>query len=302
MLNKEDILAKINTNYYVNCERIELTRDMGSTAYTVFSSNKKYFLRKLKPSLFDTALKAVDIQLFLQNNNFPVPPILFSKNKLPYIREQNDVFVLYDFIDGNEVNPECDAEKIGALVGELHRIMKQYNGDLVTRDKHFFIGRFIEILRKKQYPRVEEFLTYGEMLWDKIKNLPQGYCHGDMYCGNILKSTDGTLFVLDFDTSCKGFPMYDLTLIGDMTEYFHYDESNYNKSNQVLSRMLPEYMKFCSLSQEEINAFPYLIALQHFSTQATVMEIFGIDCVDNNDLDGQLDWLYRWSEQCDINS
>jgi hypothetical protein len=92
--------------------------------------------------------------------------------------------------------------------------------------------------------------------------------------------------------------MYDPTLICDMTRYFEFDERNYDRSNKVLLRFLPEYKKFSPLSQTVINAFHPLIAVQHFSTQATVMECFGSDCLSDTDIDNQLDWLYRWREQC----
>ena len=142
-------------------------------------------------------------------------------------------------------------------------------------------------------------MKYGDNLWEQIKDLPCGYCHGDMYDGNIRKSPDGKLYIHDFDTSCEGFPMYDIALICNKTKYFEYDERDFDKSNQVLSRFIPEYKKFNSLSQSEIDAYHALIAIQHFSTQATVMEMFGLDCIDSTDMDNQLDWLYRWRKQCE---
>ena len=134
---------------------------------------------------------------------------------------------------------------------------------------------------------------------DKVRDLPYGYCHGDMYDGNIHKTPDGKFYMLDFDTSCEGFPMYDPTLIGNKTHYFDFDEHGYEKSKGILSRFLPEYLKYNALSQKEINAFYDLIALYHFALQATVIENYGLDCVDNAFLDRQLDWLYRWREQCE---
>jgi Ser/Thr protein kinase RdoA (MazF antagonist) len=178
-------------------------------------------------------------------------------------------------------------------------MMKDYPGELVKRDEHFFIGRYIEILRNRKYPRAEEFYIYGEQLWDRIKDLPRGFCHGDVYSGNIHKTPDGKLYLLDFDTSCDGFPMYDTTLICDMTKYFHFDERNYDRSKKVLSRFIPEYTKNHPLSQAEMDAFYDLVAIQHFSTQATIMEIFGHDCLNDTELDYQLEWLYRWHEQCE---
>ena len=93
--------------------------------------------------------------------------------------------------------------------------------------------------------------------------------------------------------------MYDPALICDMTKYFQFDERNYDRSNKVLARFIPEYKKYNALSQAETAAFHALIAVQHFSTQATIMELFGLDCIDHADMDNQLEWLYRWRGQCD---
>ncbi len=41
-----------------------------------------------------------------------------------------------------------------------------------------------------------------------------------------------------------------------------------------------------------------IIALYHFALQATIIEIFGINCVDNALFDRQPDWLYKWQNQC----
>ena len=295
----EEIKQILNEYYPIKFDRIEMMRDMGSKSYTAFSGNNKYFLRVIKPVLFNTAVIGADIQVFLQNKGFPVPHIKLTNKQFPYVKNENILFILYEFIEGSDSNPEQDAEAIGALVGRLHQVMKKYPGELVKRDKHFFIGRYIEILQRKGYPRISEYVTYGDALWEKIKDLPRGYCHGDMYDGNIRKDSDGKLYIHDFDTSCEGFPMYDPTLICDMTEYFHFDKRNFNRSNKVLSRFVPEYKKYNALSQAELDAFHALIAMQHFSTQATVMEIFGIDCIDETDMDNQLEWLYKWREQCD---
>jgi len=278
--------------------RLELIRDGGSTSYTVFSGCTKYFLRIIKPAFFDTAITGADIQIFLRNHDFPAPSIIFTKENLPYVKTNDVLSILYEFIEGTDSDPEQDAEAIGALVGRLHHLMKAYPGELVKRDKHFFIGRYIDILRKVQYPRIDEYIAYGDDLWEKIEDLPMGYCHGDMYSGNIRKAPGGKLYIHDFDTSCEGFPMYDPTLICDKTKHFEFDECNYGRSNKVLSRFVPQYRRYNPLSQAEIDAFPALIAIQHYSTQATVMEICGLDCIDRTDMDNQLDWLYRWRDQC----
>ena len=300
-----NILGILNEYYPMHFDRYEILRDAGSVSYAVFSSNDKYFLRVIKPAYLDNAVIGTDIQVYLQNQGFPVPLVISTKNDLSYVKTDDGLFILYDFVEGSESNPEQDAEAVGTLIGKLHHTMKEYTGELIKRDKHFFIVKYIEILKKKQYPKADEFLMYGNALWDKVKDLPRGYCHGDMYDGNIHKVSDGKFYVLDFDTSCEGFPMYDPTLFCNKTHYFDFDENGYEKSKMVLSRFLPEYLKYNTLSQKEINAFSDLIALYHFALQAMVIANYGLDCVDNAFLDRQLDWLYRWQEQrnmaCDIN-
>jgi Ser/Thr protein kinase RdoA (MazF antagonist) len=293
----EAIRKVLYENYHINYDTLELIRDMGSTSYAVFSGGNKYFLRVIKSALFDTATTGAEIQAFLQNLGFPVPPIIFNNENSPYTKTDDVLIILYEFIEGTDANPEQDAEAIGALVGRLHQTMKTYPGKLVKRDKHFFIGRYIDILQKRQYARISEYIKHGDILWERIKGLQCGYCHGDMYEGNIRKALDGTLYIHDFDTSCEGFPMYDTTLICDRTKYFEFDERNYDKSCKVLARFVPEYGKYSAINQSEIAAFPALIAIQHFSTQATVMDLFGINCLSDEDIDNQLDWLNRWHEQ-----
>ncbi|MCL2772863.1 MAG: phosphotransferase [Oscillospiraceae bacterium] len=297
----ENIINTLNEHYPIHFDRLELLREGGSKSYAAFFGNDKYFLRVIYPAFFDTAVTGADIQVFLQNKGFPVPLIIFTKGNLPYIKITDSLLILYEFIEGADCDPEQDAEAIGGLLGRFHHMMKEYPGKLVKRNKQFYIGRYIDILRKLQYPRTDEYIVYGDDLWEKIKDLPMGYCHGDMYDGNIRKTPDGNLYIHDFDTSCEGFPMYDPTLICDMTSHFDFDERNYDKSNKILSRFVPEYRKFNALSQAETDAFHALIAIQHYSTQATVMEIAGLDCIDSVDMDNQLEWLYRWRKQCDEN-
>lgn len=37
-----------------------------------------------------------------------------------------------------------------------------------------------------------------------------------------------------------------------------------------------------------------MLALYHFALQATMIEINGLDCVDEAFFDRQLSWLYQW--------
>ena len=93
--------------------------------------------------------------------------------------------------------------------------------------------------------------------------------------------------------------MYDPTLICNVTDFFSLEDNGFMRCREMLARFLPEYARHSSLSPEEIDAFPDLIAVYHFALQATIIDLFGMNCVDDHFLDRQLEWLYRWKTQCE---
>ena len=65
------------------------------------------------------------------------------------------------------------------LVGKLHCLMKACPVQPLVRDKQFFIGRYIDFLRQKSYPKIGDYEKLGERL---IKTLFQAtpaivHCH-----------------------------------------------------------------------------------------------------------------------------
>ena len=90
------MIELMNKNYPIHFDSIEFFRDGGSTSYILFSGEEKYFLRVIKPAFFDTAIKAADIQVFLQNREFPVPRVIFSKTDLPYVKTEDGLYILYE--------------------------------------------------------------------------------------------------------------------------------------------------------------------------------------------------------------
>lgn len=293
----ERLLAQLNENWPLAFDRLEPLRDSGSRAYAACSGGKKFFLRAVKPSLAADAAVGAEVQLFLQKRGFPTSEIIPTRWGRPGHLWDGQLLVLYEYLEGGDCEPERDAEAIGRLAGRLHRLMGEYPGPLPVRGRGFYLDRYVDILRRKGHPRAEAYAAYGNALWERLKALPTAPCHGDLYSGNIRRTPEGRLYVYDFDTACVGFPMYDLALICDRTEYFRFDAANYGRSNRLLAGMLPAYREEAALSWEEEGAFHALIAMQHFSTQATIMELFGPDCLSDENIDAQLDWLFRWRAQ-----
>ena len=295
------LVEMLNSNYDLDIKNIELFREGGNLAYVVYGEDKKFFLKIIRPPFIENTLYSIVIQLFLMKNQFPVIPIVLAKNNAAYvetnINDERKIFILYEFIEGEEPNPE-NTEEVGELIGKLHRIMENYSGELPLRDKHFFIERYIEIMRIKKYDKVEAFREYGDDVWERVKKLPRGYCHCDLYRGNVHQDSSGILRVTDFDTSCYTFPMYDVALFCNDTHWYDFEYDGYEKSKARLEKFLKGYLRYRSLSSEEIEAFYDMIAVYHFQLQATMMEIYGYDCVGIDYFDKQYDWLIKWKEQC----
>ena len=66
--------------------------------------------------------------------------------------------------------------------------------------------------------------------------------------------------------------------------------------DEVYQKFLLGYSDHHKLSREEILSFPYWVAIRHFQLHATILEIYGADCIDEDFIDGQLYWLNKWQE------
>lgn len=171
-MEQPDLCAVLNDRYPLHVDSLKLVRDSGSTAYMACAGGKPYFLRVTKPAFYDTVKPSLDIHVFLLRQGFSVPPIVFTKDLSPCVpiggADGRRFGILYDYIEGDECDPETDAEDIGALLGRFHRAMKTYPHPLVKRDRHFYVGRYIDILRKRRirrrrpWPRTER--PYGKGL------------------------------------------------------------------------------------------------------------------------------------------
>uniref|UniRef100_UPI002899961D phosphotransferase n=1 Tax=Lachnoclostridium sp. TaxID=2028282 RepID=UPI002899961D len=269
------------------------------------------FMKVIPSAFMDTAKQSLSVISFLTKNGFPSPRIINTKEGLPYVEidefDKKTLIVLFEFIEGREPNEGEDIEKIGELVAQLHNTIQKYQELLPEHGKEFFIDRYLRILEQKNYDqsKINMFREYGNVLWENVKNLPRGYSHGDLHRGNLLRTTTGKYYILDFDTPSYAFPLYDIMIMCNSTDYFNFNENGYENSKNgyensknTYESFLKGYKKYRSLSEEELNSFYDLIAVYHYQLQATIVEIYGLNCIDVEFLDNQLNWLMKWREQC----
>ena len=295
----QDILT---ANYGIESPSLEFLREGGALTYIV-NGSVKYLLKVIGPAFAGTARQSVSIMRYLEENGFPVPKTILTKGGEAIFESEIDgekkLIVLMEFIAGDEPKLEKCAAEVGELVGRFHQLMEKYPSELISCDKEFFIDRYMGFLRKKNYPRLAEYEELGERLWNKVKDLPRGNCHGDLHRGNLLQNTDGKIYLVDFDTACKAPLMFDVMVMCDMTDYFNLKQEDIELTKEVYRKFLLGYAGYHKLSREEILFFPYWVAIRHFQLQATILEIYGMDCIDEGFIDGQLYWLNKWQETMD---
>lgn len=299
-MNDTEILELLRKNYDISMDSIIFNRKGGCVSYIVNSSNEKYFLKIIDNAFLNTAIQSIDIQRYLIKNDFPVPKIINTNDNTPYFIYENQLFVLYEYIDGVEPNLDENAEEIGELVGKLHKLMSSYSSELTTHNKEFFVDRYIDILRTKHYPdeKLNEYIEIGNSLWDSVEDLPYEFCHGDLHRGNLLKTKDNKIYMLDFDTSCFAPQLFDIAVMCDTTDYFNFDKNEFQHTTDIFNRFMSEYSKYDEIDFTT-NQFYDFISLRHFQLQATIVEIYGLDCIDEEFIDKQLEWIKQWRKQYD---
>lgn len=296
---EENILLNVlKKNYDLAIENISLLRDGGGKVYIAECAGKKYLLKLAGTAFGDTVRQSADVMCYLAEKGFPVPAIIRTKaGKLMLETAENGCeqrIVMYEYIDGSEPNLWVDAEQIGELAGRLHDLLSVYEGRLVARNDAFFVQRYVDILRRKSYPKAEEYASIGEKAWQRVEKCEVGACHGDFHRGNLLKNAEGVIYVLDFDTVCEAPRMFDVMVMCYMTDYFHLRIEDMSVTEQVFHDFVTGYARFMNLSQADKETLKDWIVIRHFQLQATIVEMYGIDCIDGAFIDRQLEWLKSW--------
>ena len=296
-MDTETLSEVLRLRYGIRTSAVRFLREGGGTSWRA-EGDGTFFVKEIGPAFAATARQSVSVMRFLEERGFPVPKTVLTRDgdALPEIRagEETRLLLVQEFIEGEEPDLEARAEEVGTLTGRLHDLLEDFPGELVPRGKAFFIGRYLDFLRRQAYPRLSAYAELGEALWRRIENQPCAVCHGDLHRGNLLETAQGRVVLLDFDTVCRAPAMFDVSVMCDMTDYFRLKQKDVDTANAVYRRFLSGYETIRQLTPAEKGSFFDWVAIRHFQLQATILEIYGIDCVDEAFIDRQLTWLTDW--------
>lgn len=105
-MKEECLYAILQKNYGIEALSLQLLREGGGTTYTVESADEKYLLKVIGNAFARTARQSIAIMRYLENQDFPVPQTVLTKDGLPMLEAeldgQNVMLVLQKYIDGKE--------------------------------------------------------------------------------------------------------------------------------------------------------------------------------------------------------
>lgn len=300
------LLEQLSKHYGMEFMDIQLLRDWIGQVYIVNTADSRYILKIFRKEYQEAAIQSAAAMIFLKKNSFTVPAIMLTENGDYYFltKKDNQVAILYEYIEGKEPDCKSNLEAIGRLTGLMRKTMEQYTGEIQHKNKDYFINRYISILAKKKFEGIDQFEEHGNRLWNRVRDNFLGFCHGDMHTGNMIMRNQEIVY-FDFDACGIAHPLYDIATLCDETDYFDLSDENFKsgitKTTNNLDIFLKGYKEYYILSEAEKRAIYNFIAIRHYDIQATIIESQGLNCVDNDFLADQYRWLMKWEHTCNSN-
>jgi spectinomycin phosphotransferase len=253
MLEKPDLadallVACLQHNYGLQIVQIDflpLGNDMNTAVYRVVGDDLRPYFLKLRSGHFDEIGVAIPHLLSEQGMTQIIAPIATSTGQL-WARMDAFAVMLFPFVAGRngfevEVSDRQRIE-IGAALKRMHtanlpEAIRQhlpresyapYWRDIVrgfqlrAEDTTFaepIAAQLAALLRTKR-PIIDELVLRAELFAADLRTRALEFvvCHADIHAGNLLLDSDGSLFIVDWDTLILAPKERDLMFIGAGTD------------------------------------------------------------------------------------
>lgn len=242
----DNLALRVLQEYDLTPQNISIVQS-GSikTVWKVITSDKVLCLKRLKQT-YDKVLFSVNAQIYIKNSGGNVPAIILNKENEPIVQYNDQLFVIYEWLEGKDLNFNNNADLEAALGGLaiFHKASKGYQYPESARESSKF-GRWPE-----QYTSMKNrFETWKELALQnntnsshdaylrcvdsmiEVANVALEYinkspyqnlstensdlkvlCHQDFGKGNAISTSMG-IIVLDLDSVTYDFSARDLRKI-----------------------------------------------------------------------------------------
>lgn len=168
-----------------------------------------------------------DRRLFLKRNSSPFLAVLSAEGVVPKLvftkrMENGDVITAQEWLDGRELKAaEMRHHRVADLLGKIHgssellHMLMRLGKKPVTPD-----DRFANITAQleanglmDQYNEIQDTMTYLNHLLPATRDQQQVVCHCDLNHNNIILTTKGQLYLVDWDNAMIADPAMDFGFI-----------------------------------------------------------------------------------------
>lgn len=228
MNNEELVIKDIEKIYPLKISSIKLLKE-GPDNYIWLAEDKerKRYSVRISKRIKETDELAfeADWLKFLGSKKVPVPEVILTKNqKTNAILSNRSPITCFRFIEGETVGwrigaPDPSAVLVssaGRALALIHKVSRNGNlGKIRKRNIYTEFDRFFT-----QQDRVTAEMKGGRKIMEEIKemtdwarntNEDNSLIHNDYHSGNIIVENDKVKSVLDFDWSCIGPSIKDLS-------------------------------------------------------------------------------------------
>ena len=309
---ESDLLTLINQQYAIKGEKIRLYRTSQGRVFFIQTPCGLKVFKLYLPTVTDEAIQTTRIITYLESCDYPVVKIIPAVSGELYVTAEQPegkcIGVLFEYASGicigylhrwrdnKSVHPL--AKLFGKQVGQMHRLMADYNEPLIHRGskEHIFDDMILQ-MRKENYDeaKVRDLEEYSNELWAILSKCPAGFYHADMHSGNT-KYRNGKFTWMDFDKACMSYNVMDFGWLLE-TDWVHFREESLARSLQSFDAVYAGYSMERTMTEHEITAAIHCVAMVHFEALSMHVKMYGTG-VAPHIADREYDWLMRWRERC----
>ncbi|QKY69737.1 phosphotransferase family protein [Lentibacillus sp. CBA3610] len=166
-------------------------------------------------------------RLFLKRNSSPFLAVLSAEGIVPKLvftkrMENGDVITAQEWLEGRELKTEeMQHHRVADLLRKIHgssellHMLMRLGKKPVTPDEHF--NDIVEQLSSSgltdHYKEVRKAIEYLQRLLPYTRNRQQVVCHCDLNHNNIILTTKGQLYLVDWDNATIADPAMDFGFI-----------------------------------------------------------------------------------------
>ncbi|MEN1968170.1 phosphotransferase family protein [Lentibacillus sp. N15] len=178
-------------------------------------------------------------RLFLKRNSSPFLAVLSAEGIVPKLvwtkrMENGDVITAQEWLEGRELKPEeMQHPRVAELLRKIHHssellhMLMRLGKKPITPDVsyHHLKKQITTSGLSQQYSEVQDALGYLQLLLPVTREQKQVVCHCDLNHNNLLLTTKGQLYLIDWDNAMIADPVMDFGMV--LNWYIPREDWNY---------------------------------------------------------------------------